>query len=58
MMFAPMLRLCNGMWRMVCTTGQKDWNDLQVSGAGEGPVSEEGIKEICSEVFSIYGEDV
>ena len=57
MMFAPMLRLCDGMWRMVCTTGQKDWNDLQVSGGGEGPLTEDGVKQICTDVFSIYRDE-
>ncbi|CAE7945833.1 unnamed protein product [Symbiodinium sp. KB8] len=57
MMFAPMLRLCTGMWRMVCTTGQKDWNDLQVSCGGEGPLLEDGIEQVCTDVFEIYRED-
>jgi len=57
MMFAPMLRLCNGMWRMVCTTGQKDLNELQVFSGGKGPLVETDIEEICTNVFQIYAEE-
>ena len=52
-MFAPMLRLCTGTWRMVCTTddasSQKDIH-------GEAPLEEADIERICKDVFSMYEE--
>lgn len=48
-MFAPMLRLCTGMWRMVCTT------DADVpEQAGRAPLKEEDIEKICRSVFAMY----
>ena len=52
-MFAPMIRLCTGTWRMVCTTddasSQKDIH-------GEAPLEEADIERICKDVFSMYEE--
>ena len=54
MMFAPMLRLCTGMWRMVCTTEPVD---TQQDFGGEGPLTEKQVREICEKVFSMYQDE-
>ena len=52
-MFAPMLRLCTGTWRMVCTT---DSPLSQKHIEGEAPLEEADIEKICKDVFSMYEE--
>jgi len=52
-MFAPMLRLCTGTWRMVCTT---DSIGAQKHTEGEAPLSEADVERICKDVFSMYEE--
>jgi len=46
--FAPMLRLCTAKWIMVRNTG----DNQGVTGQGDGPLSEQQIKEICEGVFA------
>ena len=52
-MFAPMLRLCSGMWKMVCTT---DTPSSQKQFEGKAPLSEKDIERICKDVFAMYEE--
>eukprot|EP00438_Fugacium_kawagutii_P024095 Skav214960 [mRNA] locus=scaffold264:88549:89448:- [translate_table: standard] len=53
-MFAPMLRLCTGTWRMVCTT---DSTSAEKHLLGEAPLEEADVERICKGVFSMYEEE-
>jgi len=46
--FAPMLRLCNGRYFMVCTTGE---DTFAPKCSGSAPLSEEDVQHICREVL-------
>jgi len=49
-MFAPMLRLCTGVYRMVSTTETGDaWHRVTCEGAG--PLEEADVKKICKQTF-------
>jgi len=49
--FAPMLRLCNGRYFMVCTTSE---DSSTPTDQGAAPLSESGIKDACMKVLDVY----
>jgi len=49
--FAPMLRLCNGSYFMVCTTSK---NSSTPTDKGKAPLSETHIKDACMKVLDVY----
>jgi hypothetical protein len=49
--FAPMLRLCNGRYFMVCTTSK---DSSTPTDHGEAPLSEADIKDACVKVLDVY----
>jgi len=49
--FAPMLRLCNGNFFMVCTTGE---DSSTPTDQGAAPLSEADIEDACKKVLEVY----
>lgn len=49
--FAPMLRLCTGEWKMMCSTNE-DWKIP--TDEGTGPLAEEEIERICRKIADAY----
>lgn len=49
--FAPMLRLCNGQYWMVCSTSDTPFSPTD---EGKGPLSEEEIQAVCGRIFCMY----
>lgn len=51
--FAPMLRLCTGLFRMVCTTGGSPFTTID---EGHAPITEDKIESVCKKVFSLLNK--
>lgn len=49
--FAPMLRLCNGKYWMVCTTSDSPYDPTD---EGVGPLSEGNVQDVCGRVFGVF----
>lgn len=54
--FAPMLKLCNGQYRMVCTT-IAGAEPCVATDEGQGPISDEEIQRICDKVYAVYSAE-